>query len=41
MADWPTQENKFMLNDECTYRKDQEDGFLGYCLHPEPVSPVF
>ena len=24
-----------MLNDECTYRKDQEDGFLGYCLHPE------
>jgi hypothetical protein len=24
-----------MLNDECTYRKDQEDGFLEYCLHPE------
>ena len=24
-----------MLNDECIYWKDQEDGFLGYCLHPE------
>jgi len=22
-------------NDECIYWKDQEDGFLGYCLHPE------
>ncbi len=22
-------------NDECIYWKDQEDGLLGYCLHPE------
>ena len=22
-------------NDECIYWKDQEDGFPGYCLHPE------
>ncbi len=22
-------------NDECIYWMDQDDGFLGYCLHPE------
>lgn len=22
-------------NGECIYWKDQEEGFLGYCLHPE------
>jgi hypothetical protein len=24
--------------EECIYWKDQEDGFLGYCLHPEARS---